>query len=106
MRARAARPASLHKGGVRHGPRGARARGHRAPRLGPRSSAVGRRLAGRRWDAGDPVFRIWDPLVVHAKEQLAEGVLDPRDVAQGQVALVELALRETIADDALDHRAD
>src|SRR5438132_8041302 len=54
----------------------------------------------------DAVLRVRDALVVHAEEQLAERVLDALDVAEREVALVELAFRQTLAHDLVDHRAD
>ena len=44
--------------------------------------------------------------MVHAEQLLDEGVLDPLEVAQRQVALVELAVRDALVDDPPDHRPD
>src|SRR5688572_29200722 len=91
--------------GARRALRGARTRGHTEPRPGPRSSAVGRRLVGRRRDPRYPILWIRDALVVHAEEELAERVFDPLDVAQREVALVELPFGQPVADDPFHHRA-
>src|SRR4029077_5253597 len=57
-------------------------------------------------DAGDAILGIRDALVVHAEEQLAERVLDLFDVAEGEVAFVELSIGDALVDDAVDHPAD
>src|SRR3972149_9900019 len=57
-------------------------------------------------DAGDAVLGVRDALVVHAREQLAERVPDAADVAQRQIALVELPVRDALLDDLVDHRPD
>src|SRR5947207_11233409 len=94
-----------------------------ADRVGPRGGSPGgseraRKAPRRRWrcasdlaargglDAGDAVLRVRDALVVHAKEELAERVLDALDVAEREVALVELSVGDALVDDAVDHRAD
>src|SRR5438477_681146 len=65
------------------------------------------RLAARRGlDARDAIFGVRDPLVVHPEEQLAERVLCPLDVAEREVALVKLSIRDALVDDAVDHPAD
>src|SRR6266566_5656887 len=102
-----------------------RALRHRAAAgmVGPRGGSPGgseraRKAPRRRWrcasdlaargglDAGDAVLRVRDALVVHAKEELAERVLDALDVAEREVALVELSVGDALVDDAVDHRAD
>src|SRR5438067_3225873 len=57
-------------------------------------------------DAGDAILGVRDALVVHAEEQLAERVLDPLDVAEGEIAFVELTVADALVDDSIDHRAD
>src|SRR3989440_8550924 len=57
-------------------------------------------------DAGDAVLGVRDALVVHAEEELAERVLDALDVAEGEVALVELSVGDALVDDPIDHAAD
>src|SRR6266851_2016744 len=57
-------------------------------------------------DAGDAVLGVRDALVIHAEKQLAESVLDALDVAEGEVALVQLPVGHALVDHAVDHRAD
>src|SRR5438046_10675123 len=89
------------------GPRGGSSGGSERARKAPRRQwrcASG--LAARGGlDAGDAVLRVRDALVVHAEEELAERVLDALDVAEGEVALVELSVGDALVDDAVDHRA-
>src|SRR6266550_5044372 len=94
-----------------------------ADRVGPRGGSPGgseraRKAPRRRWrcawdlaargglDAGDAVLGVRDALVIHAEEELAERVLDALDIAEGEVAFVELSVGDALVDDAVDHRAD
>ena len=54
----------------------------------------------------DGVLRVRDPGVVHAQELLHERVPDALEVAQRQVALVELTVADALIDDPRDHRPD
>src|SRR5256886_14507644 len=84
----------------------------------PGGSERARKAPRRRWrcasglaargglDAGDAILGIRDPLVVHAEEELTERVLDALDVAESQVALVELPVGDALVDDAVDHATD
>src|SRR5216683_5328044 len=65
---------------------------------------TGARLVGRR--AGIAGGRIRDPRVVYAGEQRHERLLDTGQIAQGEVAVVELAFFEALADDPLDQVLD
>src|SRR5438552_2656970 len=89
------------------------------PRGGsPGGSERARKAPRRRWrcasglvargglDAGDAVLWVRDALVVDAEEELAERVLDALDIAEREVALVELSVGDALVDDAVDHRAD
>src|SRR3989454_9814481 len=90
------------------GPRGESPGGSERPRRAPRRRwRCASRLAARGGlDAGDAVLGIGDPLVVHAEEKLAERVLDALDVAEGQVALIELPVGDALVADAGDHATD
>src|ERR1700716_1063547 len=92
----------------RAGPRGGWLGGSGPDRWAPRRRwRCASRLAARGGrDAGDAVLGIRDALVVHAEEQLAERVLDSLDVAEREIALVELPVGDALVDDAVDHRAD
>src|SRR5258705_8019983 len=57
-------------------------------------------------DAGDAVLGVRDALVIHAEQELAERVLDPLDVAEGEIAFVELSVGDALVDHAVDHGAD
>src|SRR5207249_9391357 len=57
-------------------------------------------------DARDAILGIRDALVVHAEQQLAERVLDALDVAEREIAFVELSIGDALVDDAIDHRTD
>src|SRR2546421_3446465 len=102
-------PALRHRaaagtGGPRGGSRGGSERGRSALRRRWRCAPD---LAARGGlNAGDAVLGIRDALVVHAEEELAERVLDAFDVTEGEVALVELSVRDALVDDAVDHPAD
>src|SRR5207253_8675692 len=91
--------------------------------VGPRGGSLGgseraRKAPRRRWrwasglaargglDAGDAVLWVRDALVVHAEEELAEGVLDALDVTEREVALVELSVGDALVDDAVAHSTD
>src|SRR6185503_6404336 len=59
-----------------------------------------------RFELDDLALRVGDPRVVHAQQLRDERLSDPFQVAQGQVALVELAIRDALLDDPRDHRPD
>src|SRR5438874_3571086 len=60
-----------------------------------------------RFDAGPRIaLRVWDARVIDASEQSDKGLLYPRQIAQGQIAVIELALLEPLTDDALDQLLD
>src|SRR5205807_6573036 len=84
---------------------GARSQGA-SPETATRTRARSALGAGRGLDARDAVFGVWDALVVHAEEELAERVLDALDVAVCQIALVELTIRDALVDHPIHHRAD
>src|SRR5438094_986844 len=84
--------------------------------VGPRGGSLGgleraRKAPRRRWrcasglaargglDAGDAVLWVRDALVVHAEEELAEGVLDALDVTEREVALVMRVLSGLVLDE-------
>src|SRR5207237_10566619 len=90
--------------GPRAGSPGGLERARKAPRRRWRC-ALGLAARGGR-DAGDAVLGIWDALVVHAEEELAERFLDPFDVAEREVAFVELTVADALVDDSIDHPAD
>src|SRR4029078_13416576 len=52
------------------------------------------------------VLRIRDALVVHAEQLLHDCLLDLLDVAEGQVAFVELPVGHPLVDDPRDHGPD
>ena len=76
----------------------------RTPGRPPRPAAGDRRAT--RLELDDLALRVGDPLVVHPEELGDECLADPLDVAQGQVALVELAVVQALLDDPADHRPD
>src|ERR1700687_2845763 len=61
---------------------------------------TGVRLVGR--GPGSAGGRIGDPRVVDAGEQRHERLLDAGEIAQGEIAIVELAFFEALTDDAFD----
>ena len=70
--------------------------GHAHERGRASAGATPALAAGRgapRLELDDLVLRVRDPLVVHAQQLRHERLADPLDVAQRQVALVELAVR-------------
>ena len=67
-------------------------------------TAAGRGPA--RLELDDRVLRVRDPRVVHAQQLLDERRPDPLQVAQRQVALVELSVGDALLDDPRDHRPD
>ena len=79
---------SIRHGGRRRSP-GSRRRA--APTLGPRRRRRRRRRAAR-LELDDLVLRVGDPGVVHPEQLADERLADALEVAQGQVALVELAV--------------
>src|ERR687887_317379 len=59
-----------------------------------------------RLELDDLALRVGDPGVIHAEQLADERLADALEVAQGQIALVELAIAQTLLDDPLDHRPD
>src|SRR5207247_8781464 len=51
-------------------------------------------------------FGVLADLLIHPDETLAERVLRLLHLAEGQVAFVELSVRDALVDDPLDHAAD
>ena len=93
---------------TRHGPAGRSATVRRAGRAlrrrASRSAAARRRRAATR--ARRPCSAGRRSAVVHAEQLADERLADPLEVAQGQVALVELAVGDALLDDPGDHRPD
>ncbi len=75
-------------------------------RAGGGGSGAGADGVAARLELDDLVLRVGDPLVVHAQELGHERLADPLEVAERQVALVELAVVEALVDDPADHRPD
>src|SRR5688500_4015033 len=67
-----------------------------------RTTAARSRGDATRFQLDDRVLRVRDPRVIHAQQLLYECVPDALEVAQGQVALVELAVAGSLVDDARD----
>src|SRR3954471_14514835 len=74
--------------------------------IGARGSTDSARGGVALRDPRDAVLGIRDALVIHAEEELAEGVLDALHVAQREIGVVELSFGEAFVDDAVDHDAD
>src|SRR5579862_5587736 len=95
---------------IRHGPTWWTRVASAGRRASAPPGAPGGRTAARcgapRFELDDLVLRVGDPLVVHPEELLDEGLLDRLEVAQREVALVELAVLEALRDDAVDHAPD
>src|SRR5204862_5904031 len=78
----------------------------RPPSSRGRAAASATARDATRFELHDGVLRVGHPRVVHPKELADERLADALDVAQSQVALVELAITDPLLEDATDHRPD